>query len=101
MLILAEFDNALVGTLDSHWQDAFRKVNEEVLVGVSSTFWNICWTIQDMHTEHCIPATSVSTVQVLVHKELPKIKGVVILEPGAMPLPGDLVLVPTLVSVGE
>lgn len=36
-LILAEFDNALAGTLDSHWRDAFSKVNEDALIGASST----------------------------------------------------------------
>lgn len=38
-------------------------------------------------------------VQARVSKKLPMTKGVIMLEPGVMPLPGGLVLVPTVVSV--
>ncbi len=40
-------------------------------------------------------------VQACVSKKLPMTKGVTILEPGAMPLPGGLVLVSMVVSIGK
>ncbi len=45
-----------------------------------------------------MPAASVATVQARASKKLPMTKGVIMLEPGAMTLPGGLVLVPTEVS---
>lgn len=48
-----------------------------------------------------MPAASVAMVQAQVSKKLPMTKDVIILELGAMPLPGGLVLVPTVVSIGK
>ncbi len=36
-LILAEFDSALAGALDSDWRDAFSMVHGEALTGANST----------------------------------------------------------------
>lgn len=94
-LILAEFDNALEGMLDSDWRNAFNKVHEETLIGACSTV-RLAGKFK-----MCVPAALVVVVQIRVHKELPKTKGVVILEPRPMPLPGGLFLMPTVVSVGK
>ncbi len=91
-LILAEFDSALAGSLDSDWRDAFSMVNGEALTGANSTV-----RIAGRYRTH-VPAASVVTVQAQASKKLPMTKGVIMLEPGGMALPGGLVLVPTLVS---
>ncbi len=36
-LIVAEFDNALVGSLDFDWWDVFSKVHKAALTGANST----------------------------------------------------------------
>ncbi len=91
-LILAEFDSALAGALDSDWRDAFSMVHGEALTGANSTV-----RIAGRYRTR-VPAASVATVQVRASKKLPMTKGVIMLEPGAMALPGGLVLVPTVVS---
>lgn len=91
-LILAEFDNALGGTLDPDWRVAFTKVHEAALIGPTSTV-RVAGKSKTL-----ISAASVTTIQVRVHKEPPHANGVMIFEPGSMPLPGGLVLVPTAVS---
>ncbi len=91
-LILAEFDSALAGALDSDWRDAFSMVHGEALTGANSTV-----RIAGRYRTR-VPAASVATVQARASKKLPMTKGVIMLEPGAMALPGGLVLVPTVVS---
>lgn len=92
-LILVKFDNALKGALDSDWQDALSKVQEATSEGVQSIV-----RIAGKVKTH-VPAGSVNAVQGQAHKELPRTNGVVILKPGKMPLPGGLVLLPTVVYV--
>lgn len=94
-LILAEFDNALEGTLDANWRAAFNRVQEAAPVGANSVV-RVAGTRKSY-----IPAASVATVQARIHKELIGNSGVGLLEPSNTSLPGGLVLVPTLVSPGK
>lgn len=68
-------------------------MHRETLTGANSTV-----QIAGRFKTH-VPADSVAMVQAQVSKKLPMTKGVIMLEPGVMPLPGGLVLVPTVVSV--
>lgn len=94
-LILAEFDSAFAGTLDSDWRVAFNKVLEAAVIGPISTV-RVAGNLKTR-----VPAASISTIQVRVHKQLSINHGVMVLEPTGMTLPGGLVVVPTVVSLSK
>lgn len=80
-LILAEFDNAWASTLDADWRAALSKVQEATVVGPTSTV-RVAGRLKMR-----VPAASISTIQVRVHKQLPIASGVMILEPMVKSLP--------------
>ncbi|XP_029902664.1 uncharacterized protein LOC115355879 [Myripristis murdjan] len=91
-LVLAEFDTALGGELDSAWREAFQRVQEAELVEKMSTA-----RIAGQQKVH-VPALSVATVYARGLKRQSDGDTTMLLEPGNAPLPGGLVVVPTVVS---
>ncbi|XP_016331053.1 uncharacterized protein LOC107679859 [Sinocyclocheilus anshuiensis] len=94
-LILAEFDNALEGTLDADWRAALNRVQEAAPVGANSVV-RVAGTRKSY-----VPAASVATIKARAHKELAENRNLRLFEPGKASLPGGLVLIPTLVSPGR
>lgn len=91
-LVLAEFDTALGGELDSVWREAFQRVQEAELVEKMSTA-----RIAGQQKVH-VPALSVATVYARGLRRQSDGDTTMLLEPGNAPLPGGLVVVPTVVS---
>lgn len=90
-LVLSEFENTLGGQLDSVWREAFQRVQEAELIGKVSIA-----RVSGKRKAY-VPAASVATVYVRVHKRPADNDAWALLEPGNRSLPGELVPVPTLV----
>ncbi len=89
---LTEFDTTLGGKLDSVWREAFNRVQEVELVKTMSSA-----RVSGKGKTH-IPASSLATVYARVNKRAIDTSAWLLLEPGSAPLPGGLILMPTLVS---
>lgn len=90
-LVISEFDNTLGGNLDSVWREAFHRVQQVELIEKTSIV-----RLSGKHKAY-VPASSVATVHVKVHKRPAGSDVWALFEPGNGPLPGGLVPVPTLV----
>jgi len=91
-LILSEFDTAIRGELDSGWREACSRVQEAELVEKMSTA-----RVAGKHKVY-VPASSVATVYARGRKMQFKGEATMLLEPGNTPLPGGLIVVPTVIS---
>ncbi|XP_056303592.1 uncharacterized protein LOC130215772 [Danio aesculapii] len=89
---LTEFDTTLGGKLDSVWREAFSRVQE-----VESAKATSVARVSGRGKTH-IPAASAATVYARVNKKVTHTNAWLLLEPGNSPLPGGLILMPTLVS---
>ncbi|KAJ8381162.1 hypothetical protein SKAU_G00019400 [Synaphobranchus kaupii] len=90
-LAQAEFDTTLGGQLDSGWREAFQQM-QSASVTEQATFARV----SGKDVVH-IPASSISTVMTRGLKTVKDDGPLLLLEPVNTPLPGDLVVVPTLV----
>ncbi|KAL1270913.1 hypothetical protein QQF64_029931 [Cirrhinus molitorella] len=77
-LILAEFDNALEGALDSEWRAAFTRSPGGFSYGGTATV-----RVAGEHGTH-IPAGSVATIKARIHKGLSQSNGLGLFEPTSM-----------------
>lgn len=87
-----EFDTTLQGRLDSSWREAFHNLHAVNVTGGFS-FARVAGR-EAIH----VPASSVATVMARGLRTVSEDGPLMLLEPGSAPLPGDLVVVPTLVS---
>ncbi len=93
-LVHAEFDTTLGGELQSDWREVFQQMQS-----ASRLERRIVARVAGKETVH-IPAWSVSTLMVKGKKSmLPGGYSNLLLEPGSSPLPGGLIVVPSLVSM--
>lgn len=93
-IVHAEFDTTLNGHLDSDWREAFQKVQSVDVVHQSSVA-----RVSGKDLAH-VPALSVATIMARGRKDTDAGK-VLLLEPVSTPLPGGLLVVPTLVPMGK
>lgn len=91
-LVFTEFDATLGGKLDSVWREAFHRLQEAELVEKVSTA-----RVAGKHKVH-VPASSVATVYARGLKRQSGGDPSMLLEPGNTPLPGGLMVVPTVIS---
>lgn len=91
-LALSEFDTTRGGRLDSVWREAFQRVQEAELVEKVSTA-----RVASKHRVH-VPASSIATVYARGFGRQLGGDLSMLLEPGNTPLPGGLMVVPTVVS---
>uniref|UniRef100_A0A672FZX6 Gypsy retrotransposon integrase-like protein 1 n=1 Tax=Salarias fasciatus TaxID=181472 RepID=A0A672FZX6_SALFA len=89
-LVLTEFDTALGSELDSVWREAFHRVQETEHGGRVSTARVVG------KNKIRVPASSVATIHVRGPKQQPGSHPSMLLEPGNTPLPGGLMVIPTL-----
>jgi len=91
-LVHAEFDTTLGGELQSDWREVFQQMQS-----VSRHEKRFVARVAGKETVY-IPASSVSTLMVRgIRSSLPE-GSKLLLEPGNSPLPGGLIVVPSLVS---
>ena len=91
-LMLSEVDTTLRGELDSVWREAFNRVQEAELIEKMSMA-----RVASKHKVH-VPASSVATVYARGRKTHTEGGTIMLLEPGNTPLPGGLIVVPTVIS---
>lgn len=94
-LILAEFDAALGGELDSDWREAFQRVQETEIIAKTAM-------ARVAQKDKChLPAQSVSTIYARGPKRHSSDRSTLVLEPGNTPLPGGVIVVPTVISANS
>lgn len=91
-LILTEFDAALGGEMDSEWREAFQRVQESERAEKTAVA-----RVAQKGKCH-LPARSVSTVYMRGPKRDLNDTSTLVLEPGNTPLPGGVIVVPTVIS---
>lgn len=91
-MVMSEFDTALQGVLDSEWRDAFHQMQGAELARKVSTAHVV--GKQKVH----IPASAVATVYARGLRKSLRGDSSMLLEPGPAPLPGGLIVFPTVVS---
>lgn len=94
-IVHAEFDTTLNGHLDSDWRETFQKVQSVSLVHQSSFA-----RVSGRDLTH-VPALSVATIVVRGARRVGVEGKSLLLEPVSTPLPGGLLVVPTLVPSGN
>ncbi|XP_062420887.1 uncharacterized protein K02A2.6-like [Pungitius pungitius] len=91
-MVMSEFDTALQGVLDSDWRDAFHQMQGAELAGKVSTAH-----VAGKQKVH-IPASAIVTVHARGLRKSLRRGSSMLLEPGPTPLPGGLIVFPTVVS---
>ncbi|KAI3351186.1 hypothetical protein L3Q82_005611 [Scortum barcoo] len=94
-LVNAEFDTTLQGGLDSRWWEAFHRLH-----AVTVTDRLAFARVAGKDVVH-VPASSAVTVMARGLRNVSSVGPPLLLEPISTPLPGGLIVVPTLVSSGS
>lgn len=94
-IVHAEFDTTLNGHLDSDWREAFLKVQS-----VGPVLQTSFARVSGRDLSH-VPALSVATIMAKGAQRAGVEGKSLLLEPTSTPLPGGLLVVPTLVPIGN
>lgn len=91
-LVHGEFETTMKGNLDSNWRQAFQRVQTVSVANRLS-----CARLAGKDAVH-VPASSAATIMAKGLKTVSEKGPLMLLEPGNAPLPGGLVVVPTLIT---